>query len=137
MDAYKTANRYQETAINTATPVKLVVLLYQGAIRFMQKAVSDIESKNLEGKRDSVGHALAIIQELHATLNLERGGEIAAELDRLYDFVTARILEASTRLDARPLKEALHVMTDLVGAWEQIAEQGAGDSVRNMKGVRA
>ena len=117
------AGRYFESSVNTSSPTKLVVLLYEGAIRFIRQAVTDIEEKNYQGKRVSVDRAMAIVQQLHGSLDMVRGGAIAADLDRLYNYVTSRILEGSANLDTRPLSEAVRILTALNSAWTQIASR--------------
>src|SRR5262245_47889751 len=91
--------RYQETSVNTASGEQLVVLPYEGAIQSLKKAIAVITEKNLEAKHEAVDRALGIIQHLQATLYLKRGGSIAADLDRLYTYMTSRILDGSSKLE--------------------------------------
>jgi flagellar protein FliS len=107
--------------VTTASPVKLVAMLYDGAIRNLGQAVLHLRNRNLAGKRDAVDKALAIVHQLHGSLDMEKGGEIAVELDRLYAYVISRILEGSAKLDPRPLEEAARLLTTLNSAWEEVA----------------
>jgi flagellar protein FliS len=122
MDTQSSA-RYHEASINTASSTRLVVMLYDGAIRFLQQSVHDIRKKDLEGKRKSVDRALAIMQQLRGSLNREQGAHIARELERLYDYIMTRISEGSRKLDARPLDEAVRLLRTLAQAWESVAEE--------------
>jgi len=115
--------RYQQTSVNTATPEQLVVMLYEGAIQALKKAVAAIEQNDLEQKRTSVDRTLGLIQHLQNTLDMERGGEIAADLDRLYTYMTSRIMEASTTLDAAPLREVIKLVSPLMEAWKEVARK--------------
>src|SRR5215467_8303411 len=114
---------YQEMEVTTANNLKLVVLLYQGAIRFLTEAKVFIEKRNVAGKAHAVDRALAILGELQSTLKLEEGGEIAASLDRLYVYMMDRVLEASSRLDVAPLDEVVKLLRLLNSAWAEIAEK--------------
>jgi flagellar protein FliS len=114
---------YQETSVNTASPTKLVVMLYQGSIRFLGQAIDDIQAKNLTQKAQSIDRAVAIIQHLQSTLDLTNGQEIARELDRLYTYVLDRILQGSVRLDPAPIQEAIKLLTTLLSAWEGITNE--------------
>src|SRR5437867_7915943 len=76
---YKASNTYQAIAVQTSSPTRLVVLLYEGAIRFLQQSISAIDSNELDAKRQAVDRAVAVIQHLQSTLDMNRGGELAAE----------------------------------------------------------
>ena len=118
---YKASNTYQAIAVQTSSPTKLVVLLYEGAIRFLQQSISAIDSNELDAKRQAVDRAVAVIQHLQSTLDMNRGGEVAAELDRLYTYIHSRILEGSTKLHIVALEEAIKLLTVLLSGWEEAA----------------
>jgi flagellar protein FliS len=113
--------RYYESQVTTSSPEKLVVMLYEAAIRSLTQSISHVENGNPNGKRDSVDKALAIIQQLQTTLDMEKGGHIAAQLERLYGYITSRILDGSANLDKRPLEEAVRLLTTLHSAWATVA----------------
>src|SRR3979411_1216350 len=104
------SNTYQEVAVQTASPAKLVVMLYEGAIRFLRQSVTAIESKDLDRKRQSVDRALAVIQHLQSTLD-KRGSDVSADLDRLYIYITSCILQGSGKLEVAPLQEAIKLLS--------------------------
>jgi flagellar secretion chaperone FliS len=114
---------YKETSVNTASPTKLVVMLYEGAIRFLTRAAEDIRNRDLVRKGESISRAVAIIQHLQMTLDTEKGQEIAQDLDRLYKYTLSRVLDGSTKLDATAIEEAIKVLSELVPAWEEIASK--------------
>ena len=99
-------HRYQRNDILTATPESLVGKLFEGAIRSTRLAQGLAEPSGLAERRRELSKALAIVGELRASLDLERGGEIAANLDRLYGFVIDRLAEASLRQCDEPVEEA-------------------------------
>ena len=77
---------YKKTQIETATPLQLVVMLYDGAIVNAQRAIEAIRSGNVEQKSQAVDKTLAIVGELQATLDMEQGGDIARNLNSLYTY---------------------------------------------------
>src|SRR5580700_9999816 len=104
------ASRYYETSVTTASPEQLVVMLYEGAIKYLRQSVTAIEEKNLVGKRQSIDRAMAIVQHLRNTLDMERGGEISVELDKLYIYMTNCIINGSIKLQTAPLQEAIKLL---------------------------
>jgi len=112
---------YKEIAISTSSPTNLVVLLYQGALRFLREAVDDIKRQDYVHKRQSIDRAAAIVQYLQVTLDTEKGQDIARELNRLYTYITARIYEGSSNLDCKPIEEVIKLLETLLSGWEQIA----------------
>src|SRR3989304_4855765 len=74
---------YQETSITTASPEKLIIMLYEGAIRFLRQSANDIKTKNLVRKSQSIDRAMGIIQHPQSILDMDGGKDIARELDRL------------------------------------------------------
>ncbi len=126
--------RYREMEIRTATPEMVIVKLYEGALRFIRAARAHQEAGHIAGRATSIAKALAIVNELQHSLNLERGGEIARNLDSLYFFVTDRLLEANLRGSIAPLDVASGILSTLNEAWVEIArrpigEAGIGDPV--------
>src|SRR3989442_8282923 len=117
------SDKYKEIAVQTSSPTKLVVLLYEGAIRFLQQSISAIESNDLDTKRQAVDRAVAVIQHLQSTLDMNRGGEVAAEIDRLYTYIHSKILEGSTKLQTIALEEAIKLLTVLLSGWEEAARK--------------
>src|SRR6516162_9943835 len=98
---------YKETSVVTASPTKLVVMLYEGAIRFLTNAARDIRNGDLVSKSESVSRAVAIIQHLRGTLDLEKGEHIARDLDSLYQYTLSRVLEGSTKLNSAAVEDAI------------------------------
>ena len=89
------ASAYRQTQIQSRTPLELVVMLYDGALRFIGAARDAVERHDIPARRDALNRALAIVSELQNTLNLRDGGEVAASLDRLYSYVNDRLLAAA------------------------------------------
>lgn len=125
--------RYREMEIRTATPEMVIVKLYEGALRFIRAARSHQEAGHIAGRASSIAKALAIVNELQHSLNLEQGGEIARNLDSLYFFVTDRLLEANLRGSTASLDVASGILSTLNEAWVEIARRpldaGVSDSL--------
>lgn len=113
-----------ETGVAAASPHKLVVMLYDGVIVALLSAINGIKSSNIGIKGASISKAITIIDNgLRASLDKKAGGEIAQNLDALYDYMSRRLLEANIKNDATIVEEVHGLMADLRGAWVQIGEQ--------------
>lgn len=116
------AQAYIQTQIQSRSPLELVVMLYDGGLRFLQQTVDAMQRGDLVAKRDSLSKAMAIVTELHGMLDLEQGGEVAASLDSLYMYMMERLTTANQQRDAAPVAEVMRLMTGLRDAWSQIAQ---------------
>lgn len=110
--------RYLEIQIQTATPEKLVTMLYDGAIRFMSQAKLHIQNSDFEQANNSLIRAQDIFTELRATLNMD-AGEIAANLDALYEFMINTLVEANIKKDQSKIDDVIGLVTDLRDTWNQ------------------
>jgi flagellar secretion chaperone FliS len=117
------SNIYQQVEVATANNLRLVVMLYDGAIRFLSQAKAEITNRNLAGKAVAIDRALAIISELQSTLKIEEGGEIAHSLNRLYNYINERILDGSAKLECQSLDEVIKLLRTLNSAWSEIARK--------------
>jgi flagellar protein FliS len=115
------ANAYRQTSVQSSSPLELVVLLYDGALRHVVAASEAVQRQDLIARRDAVSKALAIITELQSTLNLDEGGQIAIQLDALYTYMTGRLVDLTARKDATALPEVERLLRSLRDAWAQIA----------------
>ncbi len=117
---------YRSTHIMTATPMELITMLYDECISSLLKAE---EAFKIEGPdrfqeiSNNILHAQDVITELSVSLDMEKGGQIAANLQRLYDFMITHLCSANTRKVLQPLKEVREMMIDLGKTWKQVAEQ--------------
>lgn len=116
-------NQYQRMAVQTANPLRQVVALYQGAAHFLTQAKAAMGAGEIAAKGEAVNRALDIISYLRSILDFEQGGQIAPELERLYAYMTERILLASARLDPEPLDEVVALLAPLRESWEELSRQ--------------
>jgi flagellar protein FliS len=110
-------NQYQNTQITTASPEKILIMLYDGAIRFSRLAIEKLEKGDIAGKGVYIGKVLAIVSELRSTLNHEVGGEIALQLEQLYIYLIDELSRANINNSALSLENAIRVLTILRDTW--------------------
>ena len=113
---------YQDTAVTTQSKGRLVVMLYEGAIKFLKLAINEIEAKNPEAKGKYINKAKDIINELNAVLDMEAGGEIATNLRKLYLFMNSRLSQANIKHDPQMIREVITLLEELNQSWKAIAE---------------
>jgi flagellar protein FliS len=123
--AGQAASAYRQTEVQSRTPLELVVMMYDGALRFMAQARDAIERKDIHARQKAVSRALTIISELQSTLDMEKGGIISEKLDSLYVYINGRLIDASSKQDARPIEEATRLLTTLRDSWAEIARETA------------
>ena len=111
---------YQQTAISTQSKGRLIVMLYDGAIKFMNLAIQELEAGNCGAKGQYINRAQDIINELNAVLDMDAGGEIAQNLRKLYLFMTRRLSEANSKRDPQMIREVIGLMEELNQSWKAI-----------------
>jgi flagellar protein FliS len=112
---------YQDSAVTTQSKGRLIVLLYEGAIKFMKLAIKELQANNYEAKGQYINKARDIINELDAVLDMNTGGEIAANLRKLYCFMNNRLSEANVQRDPKMIQEVIDLMEELNQSWKAIA----------------
>jgi len=111
---------YQDNSVSTQNKGRLIVLLYDGAIKFMKLAIKELEGGNHEAKGQYINRAVDIITELNAVLDMEQGGEIAANLRKLYTFMSERLTAANIKRDANMIRDVIKLMEELNQGWRAI-----------------
>lgn len=117
------ANQYKQTAVKTANRGQILLMLYEGAIKNVKLASLAIERKDLAAKGLHIGKAHDIINELTATLNHEIGGEIAGNLERLYNFVVEQLVKANMENSKEPLAGCQKILETLLDGWRGAVQQ--------------
>jgi flagellar secretion chaperone FliS len=118
--ASRGAMAYRTVDAQSRSPLELVVMLYDGGIRFVSEAREADGRKDLIARAVAVSKSLAIVGELRSTLNLEEGAELGLELDRLYDYMMGRLLDVTTKRDTSGLEEVQRLLTTLREGWAQV-----------------
>lgn len=125
---------YQQTATLTAPPGQIILMLYDGAVRFLERALlgfgkNDPAEFNM-AVHNNLQRAQDIIRELDCALNMEQGGELAATLHRLYDYFESRIQASNLKKQAAGIQEVIDHLNVLRDAWATMLRgQTDGDSV--------
>jgi flagellar protein FliS len=109
---------YQQNSVTTAPPEKLVLMLYDGALRFIAEGKGAIERGELSRANASLGNAQKILNELRIGLNLQ-AGEIAGNLERLYEYINYRLIQANIKKDPQILTEVAELLSEIRAAWAQ------------------
>lgn len=113
-----------ETGVSTASPHKLIVMLYDGALMAIATAMLAIERNDVSAKGASLSKAIEIIANgLDAALDHEAGGELALRLSALYEYMTDRLLHANLHNDREALQEVTELLSGLRESWQAIAPE--------------
>lgn len=126
--------QYKAAAVEQADPVKLVGMLYDGALRFTELSRRAIAEGDAEAAHNAIMRAYAIVAELLATLDFKQGGDIAPRLEQLYDYVLHLLREANLGKDTAKLDQAEKVLRELSGAWEDAFRKGGAGSAGHQTG---
>lgn len=113
-----------ETGVVDASPLKLIVMLYDGAITACIKAKQAIQQDDILLKGEYITHATSIIESgLRKSLNKTKGGQIALSLDELYQYMIHSLVLANLRKDMHKVQEIIDLLSELKGAWESLEKQ--------------
>ena len=114
---YGALNQYKQSAVLTATPEELTLMLYDGGIKFMNIAKYNMEQDRLENAHVALIRAQDIVLELMTTLNMEY--EVSNNFEELYQFVMDSLVLANIDKDIKPIEEALDIFTDMRDTWKE------------------
>lgn len=112
------ANFYKQNSINTASPARLTLMLYDGAVKFCNIALEGIDEKDIAKANNNIIKAEKIIVELRATLDMKY--PVANEFDRVYDYIYRRLVEANMKKDKDILNEALKHIKTMRDTWKEV-----------------
>jgi flagellar protein FliS len=111
---------YRETAVRGASPVRLVICLYEQAIEDLRRAVVAQERGDIEARTSGINHALMVVAQLQGSLDMQRGGEVARNLARFYGVVRTGLLEAQTQQSTRLLAQQIAQLATVHEAWLEV-----------------
>lgn len=125
-------NSYRQISAHTASPGQLVLMLYDGALRFLEKSLSGFDMEDPTEFNQTINNNLlraqSIISELSSTLNLEQGGELALTLRRLYDYMDDRLMESNLRKSPLGIRDTIRRLTILRDAWQEMLQRRTAES---------
>ena len=125
--ALRAQRQYQQSQIETASPTRLIVLLYDGAIRFSSLGLEALREQRYEDQNLYLLKTQRIVTELMTSLDRNAGGDVAANLYRIYSYVMEQLVRANMQDDAALLQDAIKTLTDLRETWMEIDRmQGRG-----------
>lgn len=123
------AAQYQETAVFSASPAQLVVMIYDHLLLSLRRARLGVEKQNPELRGASFDRSRAAVSELLVTLDHERGGEVAKQLSGVYSFILSELVALGLRPDLARLDRVIGMVADLREAFDTIARQPAAREV--------
>lgn len=119
------ANEYRKNAVNTASPLQLVIMLYDGAIRFMEQGKIAMAARQLDKQNESLQRAQKIIFELMSCLDMTKGGEIAQNLFSLYTYVVNELVEANIKDEPEGIDRSMKILRELRVSWAAVEKEHA------------
>lgn len=124
MNPYAKGNTaYKKAAVTTKDQGTLIMMLYDGAIRFLKTAVLKLEKNDLEASHNFIVKAKNIISELMVSLKVDETNKIAKDLQSLYTYMFNRLIDANIQKDVECLKEVLDLMIELRDGWKAVLDQ--------------
>lgn len=129
---------YTTQEIMNSDPVTLVAMLYDKAVHSLKASVWAIRDDQIETSQESNGQAIDVIRHLLMTLDMDRGGEIASNLEALYAYMLRRLTEVKTHNDTRAAEEVIELLEPLRYSWRQLATANnqPGEDTPEIDGIR-
>lgn len=115
----KALNTYQQNSVNTASKERLLLMLFDGLVKFIKQGIAGIDEKDINKSNTNFTKAQSIILELIASLNMEIGGEISKSLSLMYDYMHRRLVEANIKKDTAIATEVLGFAEELKDTFEE------------------
>ncbi|MCB0422934.1 MAG: flagellar export chaperone FliS [Bdellovibrionales bacterium] len=132
--------KYKKTSVESASREKLLLLMYEGAIKFTKRSIMACESGDIAERGQNIGRAYDIILELMNTLNHDLGGDVASNLEQLYMFIIDQYTKANLSGETKPLKDALQILETLHQGWieaiEKLKKEESGSGENSNMGSR-
>ncbi len=115
--------KYKKTSVESASKEKILLMLYEGAIKYSKLAIKAIDEKKIAERGTNIGKAYDIIMELNNTLDHKVGGDLAKNLEQLYNFMTDQLTQANIKADTEPLKNVVKLLETLYDGWVKAVEK--------------
>jgi flagellar protein FliS len=129
--------QYRQNSIETATPARIVVMLYDGAIRFLTQALAAMQAKKHDQQSRLIGNAQSIIAHLHDTLDVEIGRAFAKSLNGIYTSLLTSLTAANIQNQPEPVESAIRVLRELRETWAEVDRQCQSSNSRERELVAA
>lgn len=112
--------RYQQAQVETANPLDLIIMMYDGALKFLNQAKMAIEEKKIEPAHNAIQRAHRIIDELNFSLNMEAGGEVAENLRRFYQYIDTELTKANLKKDPKTIDRIMGLLSEMKSSWVEL-----------------
>lgn len=122
----KYIKQYQASNVNTATPEKLMIMLFDGALQFLQKAKTAIAEGNLKERSQNIDGARKIIRELMRTINLENGNNVSKQLFKLYNKMAMNLIKANVQRNAALIDTVIEDISNIRWGFQKAIEIQTG-----------
>lgn len=110
---------YRENAVRGATPIELVVILFEAALDDMRRAELAMKAGDIETRATAVRHAMLVLQQLQGTLDFERGGQVARQFEQFYNLIRAKLLESQLRNSIELMGQQIRFMSEVRDCWAE------------------
>ena len=121
--------RYNEIA--TSSQGRLIIMMYEGAVKFVNLAIEGVDNKDLSKKGKYINKAHDIVNELSLALDMKKGGEVAQKLEALYQFILHQLTVANIKSDRKALESILKVLVPLLDAWTELSDKSKNNNTNN------
>jgi flagellar protein FliS len=119
MGAMQEVTVYRQMEVETASPVELVIMLYDALVRDLKLVIAAIRVQDIEERVKQSNHGFDVLQELELMLDFENGGSTAKELARVYSYVRAKLMESQFKLDPAIVERQIEFILQLREAWQE------------------
>jgi len=126
---------YRHNEISTSSQGKLIIMMYEGAVKFVNLAIEGVDNKDLSKKGIYINKTHDIINELSLALDMKGGGEVAQKLEALYQFVLHQLTLANIKSDRKPLESILKVLIPLLEAWTELLTKNKNNNSNSTQRV--
>ena len=124
-------NQYRHNEVATSSQGKLIIMMYEGALKFVTLAIEGIDAKDLSKKGTYINKTHDIINELSCALDMKKGGDVAHKLESLYQFILHQLTLANIKSDRKALESIVNVLTPLMEAWKELLDKNNNDNSNN------
>ena len=131
MVPHRFSNEYRHNEVATSSQEKLIIMMYEGALKFVTLAIEGIDSKDLSKKGTYINKTHDIINELSCALDMKKGGDVAQKLESLYQFILHQLTLANIKSDRKALESIVNVLTPLMEAWKELLAKNNNDQMNN------
>ena len=133
MFPHRLHNEYRHNEVATSSQGKLIIMMYEGALKCTTMALEGIDSKDLVKKGIYINKTHDIINELSCALDMKKGGDVARKLESLYQFILHQLTLANVKSDPKALKSIVKVLTPLMGAWKELLDNKVNNQTNNVQ----